>query len=70
MSASHSSLSNGKSVILVDVNTDTEITFDTIASLGRELGVSNRTINRWALNGKVHRTNSVKYPVVKLKLSR
>ena len=68
MSASHLSLKKGRSVILYDVNTDKEIVFDTVASLRRELGISDRTINRWALDGKIHHTKSLKYPLIKIKI--
>lgn len=76
MSASHLGLRKGRSVILDDVNTKIEVVFDTVASFflflkkkdRRELGVSDRTINRWALDGKIHPTKSLKYPLVKIKI--
>ena len=64
MSASH----KGRPVTLIDVNTGNEFIFDTVSSLGREIGISDRTINRWALNGKVHKTNSLKYPLIRIKI--
>lgn len=64
MSASH----KGRPVTLIDVNTGNEILFDTVSSLRREIGISERTINRWALNGKVHKTNSLKYPLIRVKI--
>lgn len=64
MSASH----KGRPVTLIDVNTGNEIIFDTVSSLRREIGISERTINRWALNGKVHKTNSLKYPLIRIKI--
>lgn len=62
-------LSNkGKSVILVDINANKEIQFDSILSLSRELLISARTINRWALDKKIHKTKSLKYPLIQIKL--
>ena len=68
MSTSHLSIKKGRSVILFDVKTEKEIVFDTVASLRRELGISDRTINRWALDGKIHQTKSLKYPLIKIKI--
>jgi predicted site-specific integrase-resolvase len=47
-----------------------EIVYDTVASLRRELGISDRTINRWALDGKIHHTKSLKYPLIKIIIKR
>lgn len=64
-------LSNkGKSVILVDINTNKEIQFDSIVLLSRELLMSEipRTINRLALDKKIYNTKSLKYPLIQIKL--
>lgn len=61
-------LKNNRSVILFDVNSKKEIIFDSVASLRREIGISDRTINRWALDGKEHHTKSLKYPLIKIKI--
>lgn len=58
-----------RSIILIDVNSEKEIVFETVASLSRELEISDRTINRWALDGKQHRTKSLKYPLIKIKIN-
>ena len=45
-----------KSIILVDLIKKVELKYNSVASLRRELQISDRTINRWALDGKVHNT--------------
>jgi len=50
MSVSQLGLIKGRSVNLEDVNTKIELFFDTVASLRIELGVIDRTINRWVLD--------------------
>lgn len=58
-----------RSIILIDVNLEKEIVFEKVASLRRELDISDRTINRWALDGKQHQTKSLKYPLIKIKIN-
>ena len=58
----------GKKVILLDLNSNKEILFNSVTSLSRELLISHRTINRWILDNKVHCTKLLKYPLIKIKL--
>lgn len=64
MSASKSKLD--KSIILKDEKKNIELKFNTVASLRRELKISDWTINRWAIDGKVYSTNFIKYPLIKI----
>lgn len=64
----HLRIKNKKQIILIDVNTGNKIFFDTIAALRRELLISDRTIKRWALDGKTHKTKSLKNPLIKIKI--
>lgn len=57
----------GKSVTLVNLTLNKEIQFNSVTELTKELNISARTINRWALDDKVHKTKSLKYPLVKVK---
>jgi hypothetical protein len=68
MSDSHLRIKNKKQIILIDVNTGNKVFFDTIAALRRELLISDRTIRIWALDGKTHKTKSLKYPLIKIKI--
>jgi hypothetical protein len=54
---------------LIDIKNNKEIQFNSVAELGRELLISNRTINRWILDKKLHNTKSLKYPLIKINLS-
>ena len=67
MRKSHSGFGKGKPVNLVDIINNIEIQFESVASLSRELEISDRTINRWALDGKTHKTKSLKYPLIIVK---
>lgn len=64
---SEAKLSKGKSVILIDVIKNNEIKFNTLSSLSKELKISSRTINRWAIDGKIYKTKSLVYPIIKIK---
>ena len=68
MSDSHLRIKNKKQIILIDVNTGNKVFFDTIPALRRELLISDRTIKRLALDGKIHKTKSLKYPLIKIKI--
>jgi hypothetical protein len=65
MSASHSN--KGKSIILVVVIKNIELKYNTVGSLRKELQISDRSINRGILDGKLHNTKSLKYPLVLIK---
>lgn len=56
-----------RSIILIVVISKKEFVFETVAFLSRDLDISDRTINSWALDGKQHRTKSLKYPLIKIK---
>ena len=53
---------------MIDIKNNKEIQFNYVAELGRELLISNRTINRWILDKKLHNTKSLKYPLIKINL--
>jgi hypothetical protein len=64
---SHTGFGKGKQVILTDVNNKIDIIYNSVSSLSKELGISDRTVNRWALDGKIHKTKSLKFPLVRIK---
>lgn len=60
--------SGGVIVKLVDVNSNKTIEFKNKSLVAKELQISLRTVTRWIVDGKIHKTHSLKYPKVKLKV--
>lgn len=59
LSITRSNYKKGKPVKLTDLIKNKSLKFDSLAYLRKEINVSDRTINRWIIDGKAHKTKKI-----------